>query len=64
MRKTKRIAGTDCHALTRRGGVMSGLGATGADYKPPSALGIAALLLNALRRTVVGKLGLAPKYQL
>lgn len=48
--------------LIKAGGVMSGLGATGGDYKPPTVLGMAALLLNALRRTAMGRLGLAPKY--
>ncbi|EFN53611.1 hypothetical protein CHLNCDRAFT_136860 [Chlorella variabilis] len=48
--------------LVKRGGQLAGVGATGPDVARVSLLGMAALLFNAGWRTLMGRLGLAPKY--
>lgn len=50
--------------LVKRGGQLAGVGATGPDVARVSLLGMAALLFNAGWRTLMGRLGLAPKYHL
>ena len=50
--------------LVSKGGRLAALGATGPGVERVSLGGIAALLLGALWRSLVGKLGLGPKYTL
>lgn len=50
--------------LLARGGLLAAVGATGPDVKSVSVWGMAKLLGNALLRTLLGKLRLAPKYKL
>ena len=50
--------------LVKRGGVLSALGATGPDVDRVSVFGMVGLLFNAFKRTLLGRLGLAPKYNL
>ena len=51
-------------ALLARGGALSALGATGPGVCRVSLWGMAALLFNAMARTLAGKLGLGHRYQL
>ena len=50
--------------LLKPGGRLSALGATGPGVDRVSYWGMAALLLNAFKRTMLGRLRLAPKYTL
>lgn len=50
--------------LLKPGGHFSALGASGPGVKSVSMWGIAAMLLNALRRYVAGRLRLGPRYLL
>lgn len=51
-------------ALVAPGGCLVALGATGPGVDRVSVAGMAALLLNAMWRTLAGKLRLAPRYTL
>ncbi|PSC73044.1 NADPH:quinone reductase isoform A [Micractinium conductrix] len=48
--------------LLRRGGRLAGLGASGPGVERVSVLGLVGLIANAAWRSLLGKLGLAPKY--
>ena len=50
--------------LLRRGGRLAGLGASGPGVERVSVLGLVGLIANAAWRSLLGKLGLAPKYTL